>query len=131
MFIRIDLTSQVPIYLQIRSAIISAIAAGEMAAGNELPSVRRLAVDIGVNMHTVNKAYNMLRQDGYIEINRRSGAVISAQKYHKDSFEAIMSALLSTAAEACARGLDEKEFLQMSQKAYQLSLTGNPKEDIL
>ena len=66
MLLRVDLTSQEPIYLQIRSQIVQAVASGELQAGDPLPSVRSLASDLGVNMHTVNKAYAVLRDEGYV-----------------------------------------------------------------
>ena len=77
MLLRIDLTSQEPIYLQIRSQIVHAVATGELQAGDALPSVRSLAGDLGVNMHTVNKAYAVLRDEGYVTMRGRSGAYIA------------------------------------------------------
>ena len=77
MLLRVDLTSQEPIYLQIRSQIVQAVASGELQAGDPLPSVRSLASDLGVNMHTVNKAYAVLRDEGYVIMRGRSGAYIA------------------------------------------------------
>lgn len=77
MLLRIDFTSQEPIYLQIRSQIVHAVATGELQAGDALPSVRSLAGDLGVNMHTVNKAYAVLRDEGYVTMRGRSGAYIA------------------------------------------------------
>ena len=77
MLLRVDLTSQEPIYLQIRSQIVHAVATGELQAGDALPSVRSLAGDLGVNMHTVNKAYAVLRDEGYVIMRGRSGAYIA------------------------------------------------------
>jgi GntR family transcriptional regulator len=65
-----------PIYQQIRDRIVEAIADGQQPAGSALPSTRQLAVDLGVNFHTVNKSYDILRQEGLVRINRKSGAVI-------------------------------------------------------
>ncbi len=72
----LDLDSEVPIYLQIRDQVLEAIADGELAAGASLPSTRQLAADLGINFHTVNKAYDLLRQQAVIRINRKSGAVV-------------------------------------------------------
>jgi DNA-binding transcriptional regulator YhcF (GntR family) len=72
----IELDSGMPIYQQIRDRIVEAIASGEQPAGSTLPSIRQLAVDLGINLHTVNKAYDMLRQEGLVRINRKTGAVI-------------------------------------------------------
>jgi DNA-binding transcriptional regulator YhcF (GntR family) len=69
----------VPIYQQIRDRVVEQIAMGEARRGDPLPSTRQLAADFGVNFHTVNKAYDLLRQEGIIRINRKSGAVV-----HKD-----------------------------------------------
>ena len=77
MILRIDFDSETPIYVQIKNQVIEGIAKSELEIGEELPSVRALAEDIGVNMHTVNKAYNMLKDEGYIKIDRRKGAVVS------------------------------------------------------
>jgi len=66
----------VPIYQQIRDRIVEAIATGQQPAGSALPSTRQLAVDLGINFHTVNKSYDILRQEGLVRINRKSGAVI-------------------------------------------------------
>lgn len=77
MLLRVDLTSQEPIYLQIRSQIVHAVATGELQAGDALPSVRSLAGDLGINMHTVNKAYAVLRDEGYVIMRGRSGAYIA------------------------------------------------------
>lgn len=77
MILKLDFDSDVPIYLQIRNQIIIGIANKELKDGDELPSVRVLAGDIGVNMHTVNKSYSILKEEGYIKMDRRKGAVIS------------------------------------------------------
>lgn len=77
MILKIDFDSDIPIYVQIKNQVVEGIARGELEEGEELPSVRGLADDIGVNMHTVNKAYSLLKDDGYIKIDRRKGAFIS------------------------------------------------------
>lgn len=77
MILRIDFDSEVPIYIQIKNQVIEGIARGEIENEEEMPSVRALAEDIGVNMHTVNKAYTLLKDEGYIKIDRRKGAVVS------------------------------------------------------
>lgn len=77
MIIRIDHALEEPLYLQIRAQIIAGIATGELAAGQPLPSVRSLASDLGINLHTVNKAYAVLRDEGYVIMRGRSGAFIA------------------------------------------------------
>lgn len=77
MLLSIDLESEEAIYLQIRNEVIKGIAKGEIEEGDELPSVRALAEELGVNMHTVNKSYALLKEDGYLRMDRRKGAVIA------------------------------------------------------
>ena len=76
MIIQLDLQSEVPIYTQLVNQIIEGIASGRLQLGEPLPSVRSLASDIGVNLHTVNKAYTILKQEGYIQIHRQKGVVV-------------------------------------------------------
>ncbi|MCF0228993.1 MAG: GntR family transcriptional regulator [Parasporobacterium sp.] len=77
MYIEIDFNSDEAIYMQLRNQIIAAIATSQLKEGESLPSVRNLADNIGVNMHTVNKAYSSLRQDGFLKVDRRRGAVVA------------------------------------------------------
>lgn len=74
--IHIDFNSDEAIYMQLRNQIILGIATSKIREGETLPSVRQLADIIGINMHTVNKAYAVLKQDGFVSIDRRKGAVI-------------------------------------------------------
>ena len=77
MYITIDFNSDEAIYVQLCNQIIMQIATNEIKEGDNLPSVRELADTIGINMHTVNKAYSILRQEGYLTLDRRIGAVIN------------------------------------------------------
>ena len=77
MILSIDQRSDEPLYLQIRDQVIEAIARGELVPGQALPSVRSLASDLGINLHTVNKAYSVLRDEGYVLMRGRSGAYIA------------------------------------------------------
>ncbi|MCM1272463.1 MAG: GntR family transcriptional regulator [Clostridium sp.] len=76
MIISIDFNSDEAIYMQLRNQIILGIAQEQIRNGDSLPSVRQLADELGVNMHTVNKAYALLRNDGYLTLDRRKGAVV-------------------------------------------------------
>ena len=78
MILQLDFSSEVPIYQQIRNQIILGIAKGDLAPGEKLPTIRGLADEIGVNAMTVNKAYSLLKNEGYILADRRSGAVVSS-----------------------------------------------------
>ena len=77
MIIKIDFNSTEAIYMQLRNQIIMGIATAEIREGDSLPSVRQMAEEIGINMHTVNKAYAVLREEGIIHLDRRRGAVIA------------------------------------------------------
>jgi DNA-binding transcriptional regulator YhcF (GntR family) len=76
MLLQLNFASSVPIYMQIRNQIILGIASGSLPPGEKLPTVRALADESGVNMMTVSKAYQLLKQEGYIAADRRSGAVV-------------------------------------------------------
>lgn len=77
MYIEIDFNSDEALYLQLRNQIIIGIATSQFQEGDALPSVRQLADMIGINMHTVNKAYSVLKQEGFVKVDRRKGAVIA------------------------------------------------------
>lgn len=77
MLIAVDAAAAEPLYLQIRNQIVAGIATGQMEPGQSLPSVRSLASDLGINLHTVNKAYAVLRDEGYVLMRGRSGAYIA------------------------------------------------------
>jgi len=77
MIIEIDFNSDEAIYIQLCNQIILGIATSRFHEGDPLPSVRQLADTIGINMHTVNKAYTVLKQEGFVKVDRRKGAVIA------------------------------------------------------
>ena len=77
MTIEIDFNSDEALYIQLRNQIIYGIATQQYHEGDALPSVRQLADEIGINMHTVNKAYSVLRQEGLLRLDRRRGTVIA------------------------------------------------------
>ena len=74
---KIDFNSEEALYVQLCNQIIVGIATDSLLEGDSLPSVRQLADEIGINMHTVNKAYSVLKQEGYLRLDRRRGAVIA------------------------------------------------------
>lgn len=77
MFIQLDFESEIPIYEQLKNELIIGIAKKQLVPGERLPSVRRLASDIGINLHTVNKAYQQLQQEGFLLIHRQKGVVVN------------------------------------------------------
>ena len=76
MLLRLDFSSEIPIYQQIRNQVVVAIAAGKLEPGEKLPTIRALAEETGINMMTVSKAYQLLKAEGYITTGRRDGAMV-------------------------------------------------------
>ena len=84
---RLDLHSGVPVYRQIIDQIVGGIAAGSLAGGDQLPTVRQLAVDLSINPNTVIRAYRELEIRGLLETQQGTGTFISHQKVQRDSAE--------------------------------------------
>lgn len=118
MIMRIDFNSEEALYMQLYHQIIMGIATSELQEGENLPSVRELADSIGINMHTVNKAYSILRQEGYLKLDRRKGAVIAIDidKY-KASLE-LMENLKVLMAKAICKGISSGEVHTMIDEIY-------------
>jgi len=120
MIIEINTQSRAPIYEQLRDQVVLGIAAKKLVPGEALPSVRSLAADLGINFHTVNKAYTMLCDEGYIVIDRRKGAVVACTAANGEAFQSKLShKLLLTAAEAICHGIGEDEFTALCIECYQ------------
>ena len=77
MIIELDMSSSTPIYVQLRNQIVKGIGKGELKTGEKLPTVRQLASDAGVNTMTVNKAYQILKNEGVSSTDSRLGAFVS------------------------------------------------------
>ncbi len=108
MFIQIEPDSDIPIYAQLTSQLIEAIACGKLAGGDTLPSVRSLAADLGMNMHTVNKAYHELEKKGIIRIIPKSGAIVNPPLHdgiNKVNLERISEEFKPIIAEAIVLGM--------------------------
>lgn len=119
MFVTIDFESDLPIYTQLRNEIVKAIARGELKEGDELPSVRQLAEDIGINMHTVNKTYNILKQESFINIDRRKGAVVSLKNLQNSEIkEKLILELDSIVATAICNNVSEEDFIKIIKDIY-------------
>ncbi|HBC28003.1 MAG TPA: GntR family transcriptional regulator [Ruminococcaceae bacterium] len=86
MLLKIDMSGETPIYQQIRNGIVFGIAQGALNEGDRLPTVRQLASDIGVNPMTVNKAYALLKKEGFLAIDRRYGARIDCRAAYGNAF---------------------------------------------
>ena len=119
MILEIDFNSDEAIYVQLRNQIIMGIACEEFTDGESLPSVRQLAQVLGVNMHTVNKAYAILREEGYLKLDRRKGAVISVETLEKQQELASIQDNLRMLAEAVCKGVTEDEMNQLVHDMYQ------------
>ncbi|MCI4660074.1 GntR family transcriptional regulator [Cryobacterium zhongshanensis] len=128
MILNVDLNSELPIYQQLRDQIVEAIADGVLTEGSSLPATRTLASDFGINFHTVNKAYDLLRKEGLIRLNRKSGAVVTttvADATFPSEWTARARTLL---AEGIARGLSADEVLQTCRSLLE-SFSAKQQED--
>ena len=119
MFIELDFNSNEAIYMQLRNQIILGIAQDKIKNGESLPSVRQLAEDIGVNMHTVNKAYALLRNDGYLKLDRRKGAVVCVTvESRKEQREKVNLDMQMLVAEAICKDISLAEMHQIITDMY-------------
>ena len=109
MYIAIDFNSDEAIYLQLCNQIIFQIATEQIKEGESLPSVRQLADTIGINMHTVNKAYSVLREQGYIKLDRRHGAVIAVDMDRLLALSELSDALRGIIARSMCRNVSAEE----------------------
>ena len=120
MILEIDFNSDEAIYVQLRNQIIMGIACEEFTDGESLPSLRQLAQVLGVNMQTVNKAFAILREELYLILDRRKGAVISVETLEKQQeLASIQDNLRMLVAEAVCKGVTEDEMNQLVHDMYQ------------
>ncbi len=119
MLLKLDFAADKPIYLQIRDQIVLGIARGELAAGEKLPTIRALAEECGINMMTVSKAYQLLRQEGYIATDRRSGAVVSPRQGMVGPTKETLEGLRLRLGELRLAGMDEEQVLDLCRKLYE------------
>ena len=119
MFIEIDFNSDEAIYMQLRNQIILGIATSRFQEGDMLPSVRQLADTIGINMHTVNKAYTVLKQEGYVKVDRRKGAMIAVDIDRMQALEEVRRDLQVTLAKASCRNISREEVHALIDEIYE------------
>ena len=117
-YIEIDFSSDEAIYQQLCNQIIQGIAMSRLAEGEVLPSVRQMADEIGINMHTVNKAYTILKQEGYVKVDRRRGAVIALDANRQRAMDSIRKSLRLTLAEAKCRNISREEVMDIVRDIY-------------
>ena len=112
MIITIHMTSEVPIYVQLRNQIVLGIGRGELKEGEALPTIRQLAEDAGINLMTVNN-------EGFIEIDRRHGAKVAPQEVKQGEFrEKLASELELLTAESKIKGIGKEEFLRLCAEFF-------------
>ena len=118
MVIEIDFNSDEAIYMQVRNQIILGIATARLREGDVLPSVRQLADTIGINMHTVNKAYSLLRQEGFVTIDRRRGTIISIDEDKIKAMEEMKQNLSVAIARGWCKNVTREEVHELIDKIF-------------
>ena len=120
MILKIDFNSDEALYIQLRNQIVVGIATSQLSVGDPLPFVRQLADTIGINMHTVNKAYSVLRQEGYVKLDRRKGAVIAIDYDKVLASNQMYQTLQIILAEAICRNITRDEVHNMIDSIYDM-----------
>jgi DNA-binding transcriptional regulator YhcF (GntR family) len=115
MLIRIDTTRSTPLFEQLASAVRAAIIDGRVIGGERLPSARQLAASLGVNVHTVLRGYQLLRDEGLIELHRGRGAVVVTRI---GGHSALAGAIHDLVDEAKLHDLPESALLALVSEAY-------------
>ena len=118
MVIEIDFNSDEAIYVQLMNQIILGIATSRLQEGDPLPSVRQLADTIGINMHTVNKAYSLLRQEGFVTIDRRRGAIIAVDENKIKAMEEMKENIIVALEKGCCRNVSREEVHGLIDEIY-------------
>ncbi|MCC0684543.1 GntR family transcriptional regulator [Clostridioides sp. ZZV15-6383] len=120
MVLNLDFNSDKSIYVQIKEEITKAIASGELKINESLPSVRSMAENIGVNLHTVNKSYNELKEEGFLNIDRRKGAIVAQlpMKIDNTTRQKNNLDLELLVAKSYLSGISKEEFLSLSSNLF-------------
>ncbi len=129
MIIHIDFNSEEAIYLQLCNQIILGIAMNEFRDGDQLPSVRSLADNIGINMHTVNKAYTVLRQEGFVKVDRRKGACISIDIDKLEALKSLREDLSVSLAKAHCKRVTREEVHRLVDQIFEEDFSTPGKEE--
>ncbi len=118
MIVEIDFNSDEALYIQLRNQIIIGIATERIREGDTLPSVRQLADHIGINMHTVNKAYSVLKQEGFVRLDRRRGAVIALDTDKLQTLEDMRRDMSVILARGVCKNVSRKEVHDLVDSIY-------------
>ena len=119
MLLSLDFSGDIAIYQQLRNQIVMAIASGELKPGDKLPTIRALSNELGINMMTVSKSYQILKQEGYICSDRRHGAWVSAKTDEGAARDKLEDALRLIVAEARVSGIEAGTVSEIIEKLYQ------------
>ena len=119
MILEVDFNSEEALYIQLRNQIIVGIATNRLKEGESLPSVRQLAESIGINMHTVNKAYTVLKQEGFVKVDRRRGAVIAIDADRISDLEQMRESLRVILARTSCRNISREEVHALIDEIYE------------
>lgn len=119
MIIELDSASDIPIYVQLRNQIVLGIGRGELQIGESLPTVRQMAEAADINVMTVNKVYNILKTEGYIEIDRRHGAKVRPKPENEQELRTKCAAELELLiTESTLKGMDRESFLTLCGEIF-------------
>ncbi len=115
---RLDMQSGVPVYRQIIDQVQGGIASGSLIAGDQLPTVRQVAVDLAINLNTVLRAYRELEIRGMLETQQGTGTFISRQKVKQDAVERerkLAQLVNEFVSRAGAQGFSVQELVRLLQ----------------
>lgn len=116
--VEIDFNSDEALYMQLRNQIILGIATNRLTEGESLPSVRQLADEIGINMHTVNKAYSLLKQEGFLKLDRRRGAVVAIDTLKNEALNQMKQDLKVLIAWSRCKNIEPDEVHRLIDEIY-------------
>ena len=119
MIFHFDFNSNIPLYMQLRNQVVIGIAEGKLLPGDRLPTIRALAEESGINMMTVSKAYQLLKQEGYINTDRRSGAVIISKNKEVSIPRETIEALRLRISELRLAGMSREDVINLCRKLYE------------
>lgn len=119
MIIKINFNSTEAIYMQVRNQIIMGVATAKLQEGDSLPSVRQLAEEVGINMHTVNKAYALLREEGIIHLDRRRGAVIAIDMNKLQAMEDMKRQLSVVLAKGRCKNITKEDVYTLVDEIFE------------